>query len=115
MVRKFENMDVEYVANIRGGSGKGRIHKMFKPEELNSKFKACVKLVLEPGTYVGLHEHINEDEIYIITKGKGLFDDGETKTEVTVGDAMITSDKEKHGLENIGSTDLELIGVISEF
>ena len=36
------------------------------------------------------HEHIDEEEIYFILKGKGLVNDNGNEQEVTVGDAVLT-------------------------
>ena len=50
--------------------------------------------------------------IYIIVKGTGILDDGQARTTVHEGDAILTGKGETHAIANAGSTDLEIIAVI---
>lgn len=76
MIKKKNAQEVEKRNAMRGGAGKVTIRHYFKPEEIKAHTRLCAELVLPPGASIGLHDHVNEDEIYIIQKGKGVMTDG---------------------------------------
>lgn len=112
MIRKASQMETEVRAAMRGGTGSVTIQHYFKKEEITAKSRLCARLTLPPGASIGKHDHTGEDEVYIVTKGSGLLDDGHTTTPVTAGDAILTGKGESHAITNTGSTDLEIIAVI---
>ena len=112
MIRKKSEMVTEPRPNMRGGAGTVAVRQMFKPGEGKAKFRLCATLTLPPGASIGVHQHVGEDEVYVITKGSGLLDDGQTQTRVTEGDAVLTGDGASHAIANDGTTDLEIVAVI---
>lgn len=112
MIRKAAAMETEVRPLMRGGTGSVTVQHFFKKEELTAKTRLTARLTLPPGSGIGSHQHVGEDEIYIITEGLGLLDDGKTKTEVRAGDAILTGNGESHAITNIGDTDLEIIAII---
>ncbi len=112
MIRKAIDMAVESRVNMRNGNGTVTLHHFFKPEEITAKSRLCARLALPPGASIGPHQHTGEDEVYIITSGSGLLDDGNARTPVTAGDAILTGHGESHSILNTGTNELELIAVI---
>jgi mannose-6-phosphate isomerase-like protein (cupin superfamily) len=112
MIRKFTDRAVEHRPAMRGGTGTVTVRHYFQKEEITAKTRLCAALTLPPGTSIGPHQHEGEDEVYIVTKGSGLLDDGKTQTSVTVGDAILTGNGESHAISNTGPTDLEITAVI---
>jgi len=112
MIRKSADREVESRSAMRGGTGTVTVSHYFKKEEITAKTRLCACLTIPPGASIGPHQHEGEDEVYIVTKGTGLLDDGKTKTPVTVGDSILTGNGESHSISNIGTTDLEIIAVI---
>ena len=112
MIRKLSDRVVETRPSMRGGTGTVTVTHFFKKEEITAKTRLCATLTIPPGASIGAHQHEGEDEVYIITRGTGLLDDGNTITPVSVGDAILTGNGESHSITNAGSTDLEIIAVI---
>jgi len=112
MIKKPSEMQLETRPAMRGGSGTVTIRHFFKPEEFGAKARLCARLTLPPGASIGTHQHSGEDEVYIVTHGTGLLDDGKNRTPVAEGDAVLTGRGESHAIANTGSTDLEILAVI---
>lgn len=112
MIRQAADMTSETREAMRGGPGSVTIQHYFKKDEFTANARLCAKLVLEPGSGIGLHQHDGEDEVYIITRGRGLLNDGSTETEVNEGDAILTGNGESHSITNNGDGVLEIIAVI---
>ena len=112
MIRKASEMVSEVRPEMRGGSGSVTVKTIFSAEEIKAKSRLCAKLTLPPGASIGVHEHLKEDEVYIITQGCGILDDGHTETVVSVGDAVLTGNGESHAIRNDGDSPLEIVAVI---
>ena len=112
MIRKVSNQRDEYIDGCCGGKGKIKLHHMLEKGDFKGKCWLFAKGTMPPGTTIGLHPHVEDEEIYYILKGKGLVTDDDDVEEVGPGDAIVTGAGSKHALENIGSDDLEFIGVV---
>ena len=111
MIRKPAQMETE-VRNIRNGIGNITVQHLFKKEEITARTRLCSRLTVPPGGSIGMHKHENEDELFIITRGTGLIDDGKTKVPVQAGDATLTGRGEGHAVINNGQEPLEIIAII---
>lgn len=111
MVKHGSDMKVDIVHNMRGGNGTVKIIHLFK-EELRGKVRLCAKLILEPGSSIGYHEHKNEEEVYYIISGKGLVNDNGEEREINAGDAVLTGGGAFHSISCLGNDSLELMAVI---
>ncbi len=112
MIHTAQTMETEVRPAMRGGTGSVAIRHLFKKDEITAKTRLCAVLTLPPGASIGTHQHEGEDELYYITKGTGVLDDGTTRTTVREGDAVLTGRGETHAIANTGSTDLEILAVI---
>ena len=112
MIRKMADMDTEVRENMRGGAGRVNFRHMFKKQEFTAPVRLCSVLTIPPGSGIGSHEHLAEDEIYIVTQGAGMLDDGKTKTRVAKGDAVLTGNGASHAIHNDGQEALELMAII---
>ena len=73
---------------------------------------ATRRFEIQPGGQVGLHEHAEDHQIFVL-KGKcQLFDENGNKIELKNGDAIYIPPNEKHGFENNGSEPFAFICVI---
>ncbi len=112
MIRKAGEMIAETRANMRGGAGTVTVQHYFAKDDFTANARLCARLVIPPGAGIGPHRHEGEDEVYLVVKGRGILDDGTTRTPVAVGDAVLTGNGESHAIHNAGDTDLELIAFI---
>lgn len=115
MIKRVNEMEMEIKQNMRGGKGSIELTHIYKQEELTGKARLCAKVVINPGCSIGLHDHVNEEEIYIILKGKGVVTDNGVSSEVGPGDSILTGGGASHSIENFGDEPLELLAVILLF
>ena len=112
MIRKGQDMKTELRENMRGGDGSITIEHCFAKDEFTANVRLCARLTVPPGAGIGPHEHAAEDEVYIITSGSGILDDGSSETRVSAGDAVLTGNGQSHAIRNDGGDPLELIATI---
>ena len=112
MIRKASEVAVEVRDKMRGGTGQVTIQHFFKPDEFKARVRLCARLVLPPGAGIGRHTHETEDEVYIVTRGSGLIDDGTSRTRINAGDSVLTGKGASHAVKNDGKEDLEIVAMI---
>ncbi|MBL7076340.1 MAG: cupin domain-containing protein [Kiritimatiellae bacterium] len=112
MIRKAADRTSEVREAMRGGEGSVEIRHFITREEWTANTRLCAELTLPPGASIGSHQHLREDEVYIIASGAGLIDDGSGEERVAVGDAILTGNGETHTIRNDGDEPLTLIAVI---
>jgi|SRR3989339_1499756 len=115
MIRKFTEMTTEVREKMRGGPGNVRVTPLFKPEEFGAQVRLCARLNIAPGSGIGPHDHVTEDEVYVIIKGEGMLDEGQGPRRVAAGDAVLTGKGGSHSILNTGKEELELIAVIMTY
>ena len=113
----FKSSELEKVVseNPRGGPGKMDCLYAFQmgkaPE--GSAFQVTAINTLEPGCGVGYHQHPDNEELYAIISGHGVFiDNGNVEKPVGPGDITLTLKGESHGLTNTGNEPLRLLAVV---
>lgn len=115
MIKKKPEQATEIRKNMRAGAGEVAITHYFNKDEFSARCRLCAQLTLAPGSGIGPHQHADEDEVFIIQRGKGeLIDDG-TKIEVEAGDAILTGKGATHSITNTGSVDLVITAVIMQY
>ncbi|MFH1799559.1 MAG: cupin domain-containing protein [Candidatus Omnitrophota bacterium] len=115
MIKKKNDQAIERRANMRGGAGAVTVRHYLKPEEIKARTRLCAELILPPGTSIGLHDHVDEDEIYLIQKGQGLVTDDGREFPVATGDAILTGQGASHSIKNTGAEDLVVTAVIIKY
>ncbi|MBC8453978.1 cupin domain-containing protein [PVC group bacterium] len=112
MIRCNSDMKKEVRENMREGAGAVTIQHYFAKDEMTCNSRLCAKMTIPPGAGIGKHQHDGEDEVYIVTNGTGVLDDGTQETRVNKGDAILTGNGESHAIRNDGQEPLEIIAVI---
>lgn len=115
MIKKKHEQKEEVRKNMRGGPGEVKIKHHLNKEDINAKCRLCAELVLSPGSGIGEHEHIDEDEIFIIQKGRGIVTDSGKDIEVTAGDSILTGKGSSHSIVNTGNEDLVVTAIIVQY
>ncbi|MDR2503413.1 MAG: cupin domain-containing protein [Deltaproteobacteria bacterium] len=78
-----------------------------KPLSAESAFWASGVNRIDPGEAIPWHEHAEDEEVYFIISGEGVYLDNEKKAhKVKAGDVTFCLKGEKHGLENPGPASL---------
>ena len=115
MIKKKNAQEVEKRENMRGGTGEVTVRHYLKPDEIKARTRLCAELILSPGASIGAHDHVEEDEIYIIQKGQGLMTDGGKEFPVAAGDAILTGQGASHSIKNTGTEDLVVTAIIIKY
>ena len=115
MIKKRAEQELEKRENMRGGAGEVTVRHYLKPEEIKARTRLCAELVLPPGASIGPHDHVDEDEIYLIQKGQGVMTDGGKEFPVAAGDAILTGQGASHSIKNTGAEDLVVTAVIIKY
>ena len=116
MIRKAGNYRTEVRDNMRGGNGSVKIEHFWEPgTEMLGHNRMAARLTLPPGGSIGVHDHQNEDEIFVIVKGVAEADDNGTLSRLEAGDTLLTGNGAGHAIRNIGDEDLELVALISTY
>ena len=97
---------------MRGGPGSVTLKHYFDKSEITAKTRLCARLIIPSGAGIGPHTHEGEDEVYIVTRGTGILDDGKSKSRISAGDSILTGNGGTHAVTNDGPDDLEMIAVI---
>jgi mannose-6-phosphate isomerase-like protein (cupin superfamily) len=115
MIKKKTLQAVETREKMRGGAGTVQVRHYLKPDEINAKCRLCAELVLGPGSGIGPHAHEEEDEIFLIQRGKGVVTDNGREVAVESGDAVLTGKGGTHSIRNTGDEDLVVTAVIIQY
>ena len=115
MVRRQGTYETEERQNMRGGTGTVRIEHYWKKGDLLAKTRLCAKLVLEVGASIGPHSHDQEEEVYIVLRGRGRIIEADAAIEIGPGDSVLTGNGASHAVENIGTEPLEMVAVIAQY
>ncbi len=113
MIRSPSAMTTEVRDQMRGGQGQVTVQHYFKPEEFGAKMRLCARLTIPPGASIGEHEHLHEDEIYLILSGTGVIQEGDARTRVKAGDAVLTGKGGRHAVANDGAESLVIAAIIA--
>lgn len=115
MIKRKNQMEIEKRERMRDGEGVIKILHYFKKDEFKANVRLCAKLTIAPNCSIGLHQHLDEDEVFIISKGKGILFDGINENVVEEGDAILTGNGQFHSIKNIKDEDLEIIAFIAKY
>lgn len=98
-----------------GGTGKGRALAFpITIPDTNGAFIMTTRLELEPGASIGYHKHEDNEEVYFIMAGSGLYcEENETRT-VKAGDVLLCRRGRSHGLENTEEETLKIGAAIAK-
>jgi len=95
-----------------GGKGEITITHLLTEQELDGKCAMFAKVTIPPGCSIGIHEHHGNTETYHILAGKALYNDNGKDVTIEAGATTFCPDGEKHGIENVGDTDLVFMALI---
>lgn len=115
MIRRSGTYPVTVREKMRGGNGSVKVEEFWGKGDLKAKTRLFAKLTLAPGSGIGFHEHVGEEEVYVILRGRGLLEEGGQKIPVAAGDSILTRDGAGHAIEAVGDEPLEILAVIVQY
>lgn len=96
-------------AVIHEGKGECLHTTVWKGEEFDTPVRFVNYTVLPPETTFGNHKHENDNEIYIVLSGEGLYVEDGKEFPVKTGSVMVNAPYGTHGLINTGKENLEML------
>ncbi len=115
MIKKANDRNVETRQNMRDGSGEITIKHYLNSSEMQDNCRLCSEVIIPPGASIGLHEHSNEEEMYLVQKGTGIVQDDDITHTVTIGDSVLTGNGGTHNIKNESTEDLIIIALITKY
>ena len=113
MIKRKEKMLSEIKKEVRGGKGSMEISYILNKEEsFTEKLDKMARVILRPGSSIGVHPHDTTEEIYYILQGNALFYDNGEEKRLQPGDAAITGGGGTHSIESLGPENLDMVAVI---
>ena len=109
LVRNIDSVDKEAVTSY--GSTGTYIQWLISKEQGAPRF-AMRLFTLEKGGNIGLHDHPEEHEIFILKGECDLIAEDGTRIHVKANDVIYMPPEEPHGYENTGNDLLQFICVI---
>jgi quercetin dioxygenase-like cupin family protein len=97
---------------MREGPGSVLIKDVCAKEDLYEKSRLFAQMVLKKNCGIGYHEHSGEKEIFLINKGKAIYNDDGNELEVCAGDVLICEDGHGHAITNLNDEDCEFTALI---
>lgn len=113
-ISELTELDKEDVAG-----GKGTLHGEFAFVRDNARDEDAIKeigfMTLGHGAFIGLHEHKDNEDAYLILSGTGLFTDGSGNAWIVKpGDMTIARPGQWHGLANLYADELVFLDIIAK-
>lgn len=112
MLIKKEEVKTNKVENPRGGNGVLDCFSYLKNEDITNNMTGFNIMEMEPGSSVGYHQHIDDEEIYFILSGEGKIVDNGEESDIKAGDLLYTKQGERHSIKNTGNETLKFVAFI---
>lgn len=100
---------------FQAGAGGGYCTHALSPTKQipGSRFHQVTRVELDPGAVIGEHLHADNEEIYMVLSGTGLFIDDGIEHAAGPGDMLLTQQGHRHGLKNTGDGPLVFLAVVA--
>ena len=109
MIRNFLSCESETDQNSHGGVGEIEIQKVFRRADFEGGWDFALRVVMPPNSSMGVHQHGQDEEMYIILKGEGLMTIEGREQRVSSGDMILNKPGGTHGLLNNSDAQIELL------
>lgn len=113
MVRRKDDIGFIERPNLFGAGGVVKTFNLLSQEELSGAGRVFGINVLSPGTGIGMHKHVGEQEAYYILKGEALYNDNGEEIILKAGDVAYCKDGETHGVWCHGEDEVQFIALIT--
>ncbi len=100
MIKRANEIPSATLSNVRGGEGELFLEYLATPEEMYDHASSFCKATLYPGSSIGKHQHIGNEEIFYILSGTAEYIDDDETYQIGPGDVTICQDQHFHGMTN---------------
>ncbi len=110
--RTRQEMKTELRPNMRGGEGVVTVEHILTGDELLGHGRLYAFTTVPVDATVGLHQHDDEQEFYLLLSGKGRYQHDDDFYDVGPGDLVSVDDHHKHGIVNTGDEPIVMLTMI---
>ena len=108
MIRNFLSCEVTPETS-HGGVGSVDVQHVFERSDFRGGWDHALRVVMPTGSSIGVHEHGQNEEMYIILEGEGLMVTDGQEQRVAKGDMILNRPGGTHGLVNDSDSTIELL------
>ena len=109
MIRNYLTTSKQSQDNSHGGSGPVDLYEIWEKSDFRSNVDFVDRVVIPPGSAIGFHKHDNNEEMYIVLKGRGLMKIENEEVVVKEGDMILNPVEGQHGLTNNSEKDIDVL------
>ena len=96
----------EHREQMRGGKGSAEMYHIIEKDANSETVRLFSKIVLNPSSSIGKHQHVGETEPFYILSGEGLFTVNDEPGEIVrPGDICWIAPGDYHTIENLSDTE----------
>lgn len=99
----------EVQEGCHGGTGHIIFREIFNKSAFQGKLDFFHETSVPPGSEIGYHNHVGNEEVYYIVDGVGEMTLNGKRFKVRKGDGIIVHGGGAHGLKNNSKTDLKIV------
>jgi quercetin dioxygenase-like cupin family protein len=81
-------------------------------QRFDDESKMIAKITIPPQSSIGLHQHINDEEIIYVIEGQGICISDGKEFEISKGLVNYTRRGESHSIKNTSDHELVLLAII---
>lgn len=110
----LKNSDVpERKEKLGGGEGKADKYSVQIPDS-DGAFTMATRIELEKGSSIGYHIHSDNEEVYTIISGTGIYNEDGKEVKTSAGDVFLCRRGHSHSLKNTGEGKLVIGAAIAK-
>lgn len=89
------------------------IRELMHPDQHGARQQSLAEALVAPGAATRLHRHLDSEELYHVTAGRGRMILGEASFEIAEGDTVLIPPCVAHRVENLGAEALRILCICS--
>ena len=97
------------IESVHGGEGLCRNCRVLGPESFDTPVRFLYYTVLPSGASFGEHTHGDDNEVYLVLEGSGLYSMYGEAASVEAGDVLINKPFAFHFLKNTGDSEMRVL------
>lgn len=109
LIRNFLDAPADRRDSSHGGRGPYELFEIWGGSDFASNVDFMDRMVVPPGSTVGLHKHGNNEEMYVVLEGQATMTVEGKPVRVKKGDMILNPTFGEHGLVNDSNADIDLL------
>ena len=111
VTRNMDSVARRIGPSSHGGSGEIEHFRVFEGDSFDTQLCLVAADVIPPGSSIAEHQHIHDEELYVVLEGKGTITLDGRDEPVGPGDIILTTMGHSHGIRNDSDQPLKILVV----